>query len=186
MTIDNNENIYLLFFDNERLSPFLLRKNTNIPIKINGVTGHTSHIFADNNNNIYVGSGNGLYMLKSGETTATKIKGINKKYGSFVNLYKDKKYDIIYFKTGGGLYKLNGGENKLSKIIEGKTLEPLFFTSDYNHHTYYKDFFDKNIYFLKKDQILPNKINGINNNVISIETDKKNNVYFITNVVYIH
>lgn len=220
IAIDNSNNIYYITYStaSKKYVPFILRRNSNIPIEIHGITGHLSHVFSDNKNNIYFGSGNGLHMLKdeevtpyklrttesqissfvvdendneyfgtdydgafmlrSGEMEATKIEGINKKYGSYVETFGDKKYDVIYFQTGGALYKLNGGDTLVSVVVEGTS--PALYLSDCMNNTFYVKEND-GIFSVKYNDANTTHIADIQGEVSFLNSDSANNLYFVTN-----
>lgn len=222
MAIDNSNNIFYVTYANDslKLVPFILRKNSNIPIEIRGVTGHLSVIFSDNKNNIFFGSGNGLhvlqdgevtplklratesqvsshvvddndnvyfgtdydgaFVLKSGELEASPIDGINTNYGSYVEVYGDRKYDVLYFKTGGALYKLNGGETSVMKISEGYS--PDLYLTNCMNDTYFVRTIDEmsSIFSVKYNDTEETHITDLVGQVLQMNSDSFNNLYFIT------
>ncbi len=115
LAIDNSNNIYFVKYSDDllKLAPFVLRKNTNIPIEIQGVTGHLSHVFSDNKNNIYFGSGNGLHLLPDDEVTPIKLRATESQVSSYVVDANDN----VYFGTDyDGAFVLKSGELEATKI----------------------------------------------------------------------
>lgn len=228
IAVDNSMNIYFVASSNDfqKLVPFVLRRNADTPIEIHGVTGHLSHVFSDNRNNIYFGSGNGLhvlqedevtpfklratesqissfvvdesdnvyfatdydgaFVLKSGEVEAVKIDGINTKFGSYVEVYADRRYDVVYFKTGGALYRLNGGETVVKKVIEGES--PDLYLSNCLNDVIYVRSSDGNssIFSITANDSDATNVIDISGQVLHMNSDGFNNLYFITDNNQLH
>ncbi|XP_037046651.1 uncharacterized protein LOC119081672 [Bradysia coprophila] len=228
LAIDNSANVYFITFSNdlEKYVPFVLRKNSNIPIEIRGVTGHLSHVFADNRNNIFFGSGNGLHVLEEDEITpfkvratesqissfvvdkndnvyfgtdydgafvlrsgmpeAVRIDGINTKFGRYVEVFGDRKYDVIYFKTGGALFKLNGGETVVKTLVEGYS--PDLYLSNSANDVYYVQSNDGNssIMSVKVNETKATNVIDVEGEVLHLNSDRFNNLFFITDNDELH
>ncbi|RUO86062.1 hypothetical protein D9R21_05245, partial [Spiroplasma endosymbiont of Megaselia nigra] len=131
-------------------------------------------IVIDKDNNIYLGTFAGVFVLKHGETTPTKINGINNVCNSIV-IDKDNN---IYFGTNSGVFVLKHGETTPTEIngINNK-VNSIVIDKDNNFYFGTKD----GAIMLKQGATTPTEINGINGYVISIVVDSKDNIYFGTN-----
>lgn len=174
---DNQNNIF--FGSGNGLH--VLQDGEVTPIKIRATESQISSFVVDMNDNVYFGTDDdGAFVLKTGDLEATKIDGVNTKFGSYVEVYGDRKYDVVYLKTGGALYKLNGGESAVVKIIEG--FSPDLFLSNFMNDTYYVQTNDEHssIFSVKCNDTAATRINDNVGKVLYMNSDSFNNLYFIT------
>ncbi|MBH8623229.1 hypothetical protein TS70_05060, partial [Spiroplasma sp. hyd1] len=90
--------IYIVSKDN-------IKKEINIP------TNDLVFITTLANDSVYFNANNGVYVLKKGETTATKINGIND-----TNSIAIDNNGNLYYGTDTGAYKLSAGSATPTKI----------------------------------------------------------------------
>ncbi|QIA71743.1 adhesin (plasmid) [Spiroplasma citri] len=123
----------------------------------------------DSKNNIYFGTDNGVFVLKQGSDTPTKINGIN---GYITSIAADSN-DNIYFGIKDGAFVLKHGATTPTKI-DGITNK---FIIDGKDNIYFgtKD----EAFVLKQGTTTPTKINGIAG-FRNIAVDSKDNIYFGT------
>lgn len=174
---DNKNNIY--FGSGNGLH--LLQDEEVTPFKLRATESQISSFLVDENDNVYFGTDyDGAFVVKSGEKEATKIDGIDAKYGSYVEVYGDGKYDVIYFKTGGALYKLNGGETSVMVVSEGYS--PDLYLSDCMNNTYYVQTNAENssIISVKYGDSKGTHVTDVEGQVLHIKSDSFSNLYFIT------
>ncbi|WP_339024993.1 SBBP repeat-containing protein [Spiroplasma endosymbiont of Agriotes lineatus] len=83
---------------------YFLKQDNNIPEKINGIESEINSwnkvIFNDKKNNFYIGTNDGLYTLKYGETTAIKL-----------NITNDINIDFGIIDNNDNIYIGTDGEN---------------------------------------------------------------------------
>ncbi len=142
-----------------------------------------SNIFInDNQNNIYFGIKNELFLLKKDEEKSNKITEVST--NDIIFLEVDSKNNI-YIGTNNKLFSLKTGQtavNLINGIDRNSTIS--FITIDNNDNVYIGT--SNDAYFLKKSETTATLIGEINNDVYSIISDNNNNVYFVTrNSIYI-
>ncbi|QIA69917.1 NHL repeat-containing protein [Spiroplasma citri] len=151
--------------------------NDYLPIKeFKNINVSSLKMTIDSKDNIYIGTSNDVFVLKHGETTATKLDGIitNAIKYSVNSLGVDSK-DNIYFSKFDGAYKLSAGATTATKI-DGISNGICCTTIDSKDNIYIGT--DNGAYKLSTGSNTPTKINGINERILSIEIDNNNNVYF--------
>ncbi|QIA71757.1 adhesin (plasmid) [Spiroplasma citri] len=146
--------------------------NDYLPLKeFKNIRGDIYRMTIDSKDNIYFSVfANGAFVLKQGETTPTKINGIN----NVVNSLAVDSNDNIYFGTANGAFVLKQGETtptKINGITGSKNI-----AVDNKDNIYFGT--NKGIYKLIVGSTTPTKINGINNVVNSLAVDTKDNIYF--------
>lgn len=180
---DNRNNIF--FGSGNGLH--ILQDGEVTPFKLRATESQISSFVVDENDNVYFGTDyDGAFVLKSGELEAMNIDGIDTKFGSYVEVYGDKKYDFLYFKTGGALYKLKGGEASVVKVIEGYS--PDLYLSNCMSDTYYVKTSDENsrIYSVKYNDSEAKHVTDTVGQVLYMNSDSFNNLYFITDNNQLH
>ncbi|WP_342262420.1 hypothetical protein [Spiroplasma endosymbiont of Dromius quadrimaculatus] len=127
------------------------------------------------NDDVYISFENDkIYLLKSGELTATKIENIP---NNLIHYYIDKNNNNIYYQTKNkDLYILKSDELTATKI-NGINTDDIIWTIYIKENIIY--FGDSNgAYFLKNGETIATKINGVKNNILAIAVDSQNNIYF--------
>ncbi|WP_040093845.1 hypothetical protein [Spiroplasma poulsonii] len=111
----------------------------------------------------------GAFVLKKGQSTSTKINGIDKT----VNSIAVDSNDNVYFGVADGIYLLKNGEttaNKFNAIITS-TINSL--TVDSSNNIYFGT--NNSAYVLKQGSTTSTKIDGIDKTVNSIAVDSNDN-----------
>ncbi|WP_338955880.1 hypothetical protein [Spiroplasma endosymbiont of Polydrusus cervinus] len=178
--IDNEDNIY--FKKNDNFYIFKYDGNT-MPIKIKGINNSFNKILFDNENNIYFITNNGFFKLKTGETQAIKINGIE--INNFLGkLYFDSKKNL-YVESFSKIYFLNKNSTFANKV-EGINKNSSINIIDKGNNVYFRS--NNDFYKLEYGKIIANKINGLPNDtdIILSEIDKNDNVIFKRNVCGAH
>ncbi|RUP75909.1 hypothetical protein D6D54_07675, partial [Spiroplasma poulsonii] len=130
-----------------------------------------------NKNNLYFGTNDGAFVLKDGETTATKIDGIS---SSVYSLAVDSK-DNIYFGTNTGAFVFTHGSDTPT-IVVGIDKIVNSIAVDSKDNIYFGT--DNGAFALKNKTNKAFKINGIDGEIRTINCDSKNNIYFVGNIVW--
>ncbi|WFH00099.1 hypothetical protein M1771_09000 [Spiroplasma citri] len=130
--------------------------------KINGINELTKTI-TFYKNITYIGTKKGAYILNNGETTATKISGLDL---VSVHLLEIAENHNVYFATNYGLYVLKHGETTATKI--NNVNENVWTIKIINNYVYFGT--NNGAYVLKDGATNPKHINEVRGKISLIAT----------------
>lgn len=183
--VDNKNNVYFSVSNGLHVLNF----DEVTPHRLRATGSFISSVVIAKNDNVYFGTDyDGAFVLKAGASEAMKINGMVEENGahgpSAIETFADKNYDVVYFQTsdggggGGALYKLMSGDTVVNRVVENTTVQ--FFLSDCRNNTYYLS--DNNLYLIKSGELIAKKIAHVYGQVISIDIDRSNRLYFATTI----
>lgn len=104
-----------IFYEQENRIYILKRDWLSWPQQLDQITAKVQVIIADNDDNIYFGTTNGIYKISADLKIITKIKRIN---GAVNSLAVDKNNNL-YCGTEQSVYRLNKTTNTITNLFQG-------------------------------------------------------------------